>query len=189
MPPIRCTDGPNGIRGTKLFNSVPALCLPCGTGLGATWNKSLIYDAGVLLSEECTAKGAHAWLGPTVNMQRSPLNGRGFESFSEDPFLSGMICASIINGFQSKGSLAVLKHLVVNDQETEKVAVDVSLSDRALREIYLKPFQLVIKHSNPASVMSSYSKLRGVSCSESPELLQKILREEWQYTGLIMSEW
>lgn len=165
------------------------MCIPCGTGLGSTWNKNLIYDAGVLLSEECTTKGAHAWLGPTVNMPRSPLNGRGFECLSEDPFLSGMLAASIINGVQSKGTLAVLKHFVANDQEKEKNTVDVRVSDRALREIYMKPFQLAIRHSTPASVMSSYSKVQGVSCSEDPKLLQGVLRKEWAYDGLILSDW
>ncbi|PVH74438.1 glycoside hydrolase family 3 protein [Cadophora sp. DSE1049] len=189
VPSIRCSDGPNGVRGTKFFNNVPAICIPCGTGLGATWNKELIFRAGILLSSECMAKGAHAWLGPTINMLRSPLNGRGFESFSEDPFLSGILAASIINGVQSNGTLAVLKHFVANDQETEKISVDVLVSDRALREIYLKPFQLALRHSSPASVMASYSKVQGVHCSESKQLLTNILRDEWGFLGLIMSDW
>lgn len=157
--------------------------------MGSTWNKSLIYDTGILLSEECTAKGAHVVLAPTLNLQRSPLNGRGFESISEDPFLSGMLAASLINGIQSKGTLAVLKHFVANDQEKEKNTVDVIVSERALREIYTKPFQIAIRHSNPASVMASYSKVQGVSCSQSPKLLKNILREEWKWKGLIMSDW
>lgn len=112
IPKIRTSDGPNGVRGTRFFNGVLAACIPCGTGLGATWDRELVYEAGQLLGEECLAKGVHAWLGPTINIQRSPLGGRGFESYSEDPFLSGMLAASCINGLQSKGPSAVLKHFV-----------------------------------------------------------------------------
>ncbi|KAL5331631.1 hypothetical protein ACEPPN_001166 [Leptodophora sp. 'Broadleaf-Isolate-01'] len=189
VPSIKCSDGPNGVRGSKFFDSVPGLCIPCGSGLGATWNKSLLRSAGVLLSHECKVKGAHAWLGPTVNMHRSPLNGRGFESFSEDPFLSGMLAARIIEGVQSGESAAVLKHFVANDQETEKRSVDVVISDRALREIYLLPFQLALKYGKPEAVMSSYNKVQGVHCSESKNLLRDILRTEWGFDGLIMSDW
>lgn len=189
VPSIKCSDGPNGVRGSKFFDSVPGLCIPCGSGLGATWNKSLLQSAGVLLSQECKVKGVHAWLGPTVNMHRSPLNGRGFESFSEDPCLSGILAARIIEGVQSGGSAAVLKHFVANDQETEKRSVDVVISDRALREIYLLPFQLALKYGKPEAVMSSYNKVQGVHCSESKNLLQEILRREWGFDGLIMSDW
>ncbi|KAH7386188.1 glycoside hydrolase superfamily [Cadophora sp. MPI-SDFR-AT-0126] len=189
VPSIKCSDGPNGVRGSKFFDSVPGLCIPCGSGLGATWNKPLLQAAGLLLSQECKVKGAHSWLGPTVNMHRSPLNGRGFESFSEDPFLSGMLAAKIIEGVQSGGSAAVLKHFVANDQETEKRSVDVVISDRALREIYLLPFQLAIKYGRPDAVMSSYNKVQGVHCSESKNLLRDILRTEWGFDGLIMSDW
>ncbi|KAI8266339.1 putative beta-glucosidase K [Colletotrichum sp. SAR11_239] len=189
VPAVKCTDGPNGVRGSRFFNPVPALCIPCGSGLGATWNPELIEQAGKLLSKECEAKGAHVWLGPTVNIIRSPLNGRGFESFSEDPHLSGILAGSIIKGVQSRGTLAALKHFVANDQETEKMSVDVCISDRALREIYLMPFQIALRDSNPRVVMSSYNKVQGLHVSESPKILQDILRKEWGFDGLIMSDW
>ncbi|KAF4876473.1 putative beta-glucosidase K [Colletotrichum siamense] len=189
VPAVKCTDGPNGVRGSRFFNPVPALCIPCGSGLGATWNPELIEQAGKLLSKECEAKGAHVWLGPTVNIIRSPLNGRGFESFSEDPHLSGILAGSIIKGVQSRGTLAALKHFVANDQETEKMSVDVCISDRALREIYLMPFQIALRDSNPRVVMSSYNKVQGLHVSESPKILQDILRKEWKFDGLIMSDW
>ncbi|PVH79344.1 glycoside hydrolase family 3 protein [Cadophora sp. DSE1049] len=189
VPSIKCSDGSNRVRGSKFFDSVPGLCIPCGSGLGATWNKSLLQSPGDLLSQECKVKGAHAWLGPTVNMHRSPLNGRGFESFSEDPFLSGMLAARIIEGVQSGGSAAVLKHFVANDQETGKRSVDVVISDRALREIYLLHFEPALKYGKPDAVMSSYNKVQGVHCSESKTLLQDILRTEWGFDGLIMSDW
>ncbi|KAF6802743.1 Cel3c [Colletotrichum sojae] len=189
VPAIKCTDGPNGVRGSRFFNPVPALCIPCGSGLGATWNPELIEQAGQLLSRECDAKGAHVWLGPTVNIIRSPLNGRGFESFSEDPHLSGVLAAAIIKGVQSRGTLAALKHFVANDQETDKMSVDVRVSDRALREIYLMPFQIALRDSSPKVVMSSYNKVQGLHVSENPKILQQILREEWGFDGLIMSDW
>ncbi|KAK1987285.1 glycoside hydrolase superfamily [Colletotrichum cereale] len=189
VPAIKCTDGPNGVRGSRFFNPVPALCIPCGSGLGATWNPELIEQAGQLLSRECDAKGAHVWLGPTVNIIRSPLNGRGFESFSEDPHLSGMLAAAIIRGVQSRGTLAALKHFVANDQETEKMALDVCMSDRALREIYLMPFQIALRDSSPRVVMSSYNKIGGLHVSENPKILGDTLRKEWGFDGLIMSDW
>ncbi|KAH6970298.1 glycoside hydrolase superfamily, partial [Fusarium avenaceum] len=186
---IKCTDGPNGARGGRFFNPVPALCIPCGTGLGATWNPELLYAAGQLLSRECEAKGAHVWLGPTVNLVRGPLNGRGFESFSEEPYLSGVMATAIINGVQSRGTAAALKHFVANDQETAKMSVDICMSERALREVYLKPFQMAVRDAKPKVVMSSYNKVNGVHVSESKKLLQDILRREWQYNGLVMSDW
>ncbi|RGP62712.1 hypothetical protein FSPOR_9099 [Fusarium sporotrichioides] len=186
---VKCTDGPNGARGGRFFNPVPALCIPCGTGLGATWNPELLYAAGQLLSRECEAKGAHVWLGPTVNLVRGPLNGRGFESFSEDPHLSGVLATAIVKGVQSRGTAAALKHFVANDQETAKMSTDICMSARALREVYLKPFQMAVRDAKPKVVMSSYNKVNGVHVSESKKLLQDILRGEWEYDGLVMSDW
>lgn len=168
---------------------MPALCIPCGTGLGATWNPDLIYAAGQLLSRECEAKGAHVWLGPTVNIVRGPLNGRGFESFSEDPHLSGVLAGSIIQGVQSRGTLAALKHYVANDQETEKMAIDVCMSERALREVYLRPFQIAMREGRPRVVMTSYNKVNGYHVSESHHLIRQVLRREWGFDGLVMSDW
>ncbi|KAF4463972.1 Beta-glucosidase [Fusarium albosuccineum] len=189
IPSVRFSDGPNGVRGTRFFKPVPALCLPCGTGLGATWNPDLLYEVGKLLSRECEAKGAHVWLGPTVNMLRSPLNGRGFESFSEDPYLSGVLAGAIIRGVQSRGTLAALKHFVANDQETDKISCDIRMSHRALREIYLKPFQIAMAQGGPRVIMASYNKVNGIHASENPKLLQQILREEWNFDGLVLSDW
>ncbi|KAH7120656.1 glycoside hydrolase superfamily [Dactylonectria macrodidyma] len=189
IPAVKCTDGPNGARGGRFFNPVPALCIPCGTGLGATWNPDLLYAAGQLLSRECEAKGAHIWLGPTVNLVRGPLNGRGFESFSEDPHLSGVLATAIIRGVQSRGTLAALKHFVANDQETAKMSTDVCMSERALREVYLKPFQMAVRDGKPKIVMSSYNKVNGVHVSESKRLLKDVLQQEWGFDGLVMSDW
>ncbi|KAM0323485.1 hypothetical protein ACHAQA_008765 [Verticillium albo-atrum] len=189
VPSVRLSDGPNGVRGTKFFKGVQAACLPCGTGLAATWDVDLLHKAGVLIGEECRAKGAHCWLGPTVNIARSPLGGRGFESFSEDPYLSGKLAGAYINGTQSTGVIAAIKHFVANDQEHERLAVNVHVNDRALREIYLLPFQIAIADSRPGAVMTAYNKVNGTHVSESKEFLETILREEWGWEGLVMSDW
>ncbi|GJN74822.1 glycosyl hydrolase [Purpureocillium lilacinum] len=188
VPSIRATDGPNGIRGTKFFAGIPAACLPCGTALGATWDRDLIYQAGELLGHECIAKGAHCWLGPTINMQRAPLGGRGFESFAEDPHLSGILAKSIILGCESKGVISTVKHLVGNDQEHERRAVDVVVTQRALREIYLRPFQIVARDAKPGALMTSYNKINGKHVVEDARMLN-LIREEWKWNPLIMSDW
>ncbi|KAJ5882605.1 uncharacterized protein N7529_001277 [Penicillium soppii] len=188
VPSIRATDGPNGIRGTKFFAGIPAACLPCGTALGATWDRDLIYQAGKLLGDECIAKGAHCWLGPTINMQRAPLGGRGFESFAEDPHLSGILAKSIISGCESKGIVSTVKHFVGNDQEHERRAVDVLVTQRALREIYLRPFQIVARDAKPGALMTSYNKINGKHVVEDARMLN-LIREEWKWNPLIMSDW
>ncbi|KAJ4286210.1 hypothetical protein N0V88_008073 [Collariella sp. IMI 366227] len=189
VPAIRTTDGPNGARGTRYFNGVPSACLPCGTALGATFDTDLIFELGRLLAAECKAKGAHVLLGPTINIQRGPLGGRGFESFSEDPVLSGTLAGSYCAGVKDLGIVPTLKHLVCNDQEHERVAASALVTERALREIYLLPFQLAIKRAQPGALMTSYNKVNGRHASESRELLQDIVRKEWGYEGLIMSDW
>lgn len=122
-------------------------------------------------------------------MHRSPLNGRGFESFSEDPWLSGILAGAIIKGVQEGGTAAVVKHFVANDQETEKTSVDTIIGERALREIYLLPFQLAIKIGKPDAVMTSYNKVNGIHVSESKQLIKGVLRGEWGFDGLVMSDW
>ncbi|KAJ9656699.1 beta-glucosidase [Coniosporium apollinis] len=189
VPSIRLSDGPNGVRGTRFFNGVPAACLPCGTCLGATWDKSLVQEAGALQGAEAIAKGASVILGPTVNMQRSPLGGRGFESFSEDPILAGTLGASTVCGIQSTGVQATIKHYVCNDQEHERQCQDSRVSERALREIYLMPFMIVQRDSQPGCAMTAYNRVNGVHASESAKLLQDVLRKEWGFSGLVMSDW
>ncbi|BGP37406.1 hypothetical protein JCM10450v2_001316 [Rhodotorula kratochvilovae] len=189
VPAVRTSDGPNGVRGRNFFNGVPSSCFPCGTGLAASFDKEMMHRVGEALGDECRAKSAHMLLGPTINIQRSPLGGRGFESYSEDPLLSGHIAAAYINGLQGKGVAATIKHFVTNDQEFERFSADSVVSQRALREIYLEPFRLAVKHSNPKSFMTSYNRLNGKHCSENQELLDGILRGEWGWNGLIMSDW
>jgi beta-glucosidase len=183
------SDGPNGVRGTRFFGSVPSACLPCGTGIGATFDKDLVNEVGHLLADEAKAKGAHVILGPTINIQRTPLGGRGFESFSEDPILSGTLAASYCRGLEEKGITATPKHFVCNDMEHERMAVDSLVTERALREIYLMPFLVALRDGKPGAIMTSYNKMNGTHCSENEKLLQGILRGEWGWDGLVMSDW
>ncbi|RAK79311.1 beta-glucosidase H [Aspergillus fijiensis CBS 313.89] len=189
IPSIRLSDGPNGVRGTRFFGSVPAACLPCGTALGATFDRDLAEEVGGLLADEAKAKGAHVILGPTINIQRGPLGGRGFESYSEDPLLSGIMAGHYCKGLQQKNISATLKHFVCNDQEHERMAVNSIVTDRAMREIYLLPFMLAIGVEKPDAIMTAYNKVNGIHASESPNLLQDILRGEWGWDGLLMSDW
>lgn len=168
---------------------MPSSCLPCGTAIGATFDRDLAVEIGHLLAAEAKAKGAHVVLGPTINIPRGPLGGRGFESFSEDPLLSGIMAGSYCKGLDEKNILATLKHFVCNDQEHERMAVNSIVTDRALREIYLLPFMLAIAIGKPAAIMTAYNKLNGLHVAENPDLLTGILREEWGWDGLLMSDW
>ncbi|KAF4498057.1 beta-glucosidase [Fusarium agapanthi] len=189
IPPIRLSDGPNGVRGTHFFDSTPSSCLPCGTALGATWNTDLIYRLGQLLSDEAHAKGAHVLLGPTVNIQRGPLGGRGFESFSEDPILSGILAGHYVRGVQKNGVSATMKHFACNDMESARMAVDVQVTERALREVYLLPFMIAVEMASPRVFMTAYNKVNGTHAPDNHHLLQDILRGEWKWDGLVVSDW
>lgn len=186
IPSIRLSDGPNGVRGTCFFDAVPSTCLPCGTGLGATFDAELLQRVGGLLADECRAKGAHVLLGPTINIPRAPLGGRGFESYSEDPFLAGVLAGRYCKGVQDKGIVATLKHFACNDQEDQRMAFNAIVTERALREIYLSPFQIALKHCQAGAVMTSYNKVGGTHSSENEHLLKDILRGEWKWDGLVM---
>ncbi|KAK1711439.1 glycoside hydrolase superfamily [Colletotrichum lupini] len=189
IKPIRLSDGPNGVRGTHFFDSTPSACLPCGTAIGATFDVELVQRLGRLLSDEAHAKGAHVLLGPTINTQRGPLGGRGFESYSEDPVLSGILAGNYVNGVQESGVSATLKHFVCNDLESERMAVNAIVTDRAMREIYLLPFMIAIEMGKPRAIMTAYNQVNGVHAAENKKILQDILRDEWKWDGLVMSDW
>ncbi|KAH0830132.1 glycoside hydrolase family 3 protein [Lanmaoa asiatica] len=172
------------IRGNHFFMSTPAKCLPSATALGATWDTALIEQAGFkLLAGEAKLRAAPVILAPTCNIQRA------FESFSEDPLLSGLIAAAYVKGVQKDGIGTTIKHFVCNDKENDRMAYDSILSERALREIYLMPFMLAQKHAKPWSFMTAYNRVNGTHASENPHLLQDILRNEWKFDGVIMSDW
>ncbi|EJD35757.1 beta-glucosidase [Auricularia subglabra TFB-10046 SS5] len=190
VPAIKVSDGPNGVRGQRFFNGSLAKCIPCATALGSTWDPELVRELGArILAPEAKLRTTSLLLAPTVNIQRSPLGGRSFESFAEDPVLSGTIAAGYINGVQSGGVGCTIKHFVCNDQENARHGSDSILSARALREIYLMPFMIAQRDAKPWAVMTSYNRVNGTHASENPELLHEILRGEWGYEGLVMSDW
>ncbi|CAK5276716.1 unnamed protein product [Mycena citricolor] len=190
IPAIKVSDGPNGVRGNHFLMGTPAKCLPSATALGATWDPALIHEVGLkLLAPEAKLRSASVILAPTCNIQRNPLGGRSFESFSEDPFLSGLISAAYVNGVQDGGIASTIKHFVANDKENDRMAYSSDLSERALREIYLMPFMLAQKLAKPWSMMTAYNRVNGTHVSENKHILQEILRKEWKYDGMVMSDW
>ena len=196
IPSIMVADGPHGLRKQEdsadhlgIHESIPATCFPTAAGLGSTWNRNLIKKVGSALGEECQAEGVSILLGPGVNIKRSPLGGRNFEYFSEDPYLTGEIAAKHIEGVQSQGVGTSLKHFAVNNQEERRMTTDVIIDERTLREIYLTGFEKAIKQAEPWTVMSAYNKVNGVFASENPYLLSDILRDEWGFEGFVVSDW
>ncbi|KAI0693903.1 putative beta-glucosidase from glycoside hydrolase family GH3 [Cytidiella melzeri] len=189
IPAVRMSDGPNGVRGSSHFVPTPAQCLPCATSMASTFDPEMIHQVGALLADEAKVKSSVVLLAPTCNIQRTPLGGRAFESFSEDPHLSGIIAAAYVNGLQANGVAATIKHFVGNDQEHERTAADSVMSDRALREIYLYPFMLAQKLAGPWAYMTSYGRLHGVHTSEYKWLINDLLRKEWGFDGVVISDW
>jgi beta-glucosidase len=187
---LKVTDGPNGARGDGLFTSgTPTACLPVGIALAATWNTELVRQVGQLLGEESLAKGARVLLGPTVNIHRSTLNGRNFECYSEDPYLAARMAVAYINGLQSQGVGASVKHFAGNNSEFERNTISSEIGERALREIYLPAFEAAVKEAGAWTVMAAYNKVNGTFACEHPELLTKILKEEWGFEGVVISDW
>lgn len=189
IPALRLTDGPNGARGAFGNLESTSACTPVGIALGATWNPTIVQQIGEVLGQETKSKSAHILLAPTVNMHRSPIAGRNFECFSEDPFLSGEIATAYINGVQSQGVGACIKHYVGNDQEYERFSISAEIQERPLHEIYLEPFRRAILAAKPWAVMSAYNRINGVYAAENDTLLKTILRQAWGFEGLIISDW
>ncbi len=196
IPSIMVTDGPHGLRKQAegadhlgIYNSIPATCFPSAVGLASTWNKELIKQVGVALGEECQAENVGVLLGPGANIKRSPLCGRNFEYFSEDPYLSSQMAANHVKGVQSQGVGTSLKHFAANNQEHRRMSVDAIVDERTLREIYLASFEDVIKEAQPWTVMSAYNKVNGEYASENNYLLNDILKDEWGFEGFVVSDW
>ncbi|KAL3489914.1 glycoside hydrolase superfamily [Aspergillus germanicus] len=187
--PGKVSDGPNGARGAGFVGTVRSACFPAASCLAATFDTELARRVGEALGEEAESKGVRCLLAPTVCNHRHPLGGRNFESFSEDPLLTGILASQVIQGIQSRGISATIKHFVGNEQETERQRVNTIISERALREIYLRPFEIAVKEARPWAVMTAYNKLNGEHCDSSQYLLNTVLRGDWNWDGLVMSDW
>jgi beta-glucosidase len=194
LPELLVSDGPHGIRRIADVHaltqkSLPATCFPTASSLAATWDVELLFEMGQTLAAEAIALGVDVILGPGVNMKRSPLCGRNFEYFSEDPYQAGAMAASLIKGIQSHGVGTSLKHYAVNNQEFERFSINVQVDERALREIYLPAFETAVTQSQPWTVMCSYNKINGAYGSEHTQLLTDILKKEWGFEGFVVSDW
>jgi beta-glucosidase len=183
------SDGPVGVRGVTWSAADPSIALPSPTALAATWDPELARQAGRLLGQEARRKGVHVLLAPTVNLHRSPLGGRHFECYSEDPLLTGEIGAGYVTGVQDQGVATTVKHFVANDFETERFTASAEVSERALRELYLAPFERIIRNAAAWGVMSAYNAVNGVSMTENGWLQRGVLTDEWAFDGAIVSDW
>ena len=196
IPQLMMSDGPHGLRKQEseadhlgLNESIAAVCFPAGCATGSSFDVELMEQLGDILGKECQAENIGMLLGPAVNIKRSPLCGRNFEYMSEDPYLTGKMAASYINGLQKNGVGASIKHFAANSQEYRRMSSSSELSERTLREIYLPAFEEAVKSSQPKTVMCSYNKINGVFASENKELMTKILREEWGFEGAVVTDW
>ena len=197
IPGYMITDGPHGLRKslassageTDLDDSVPATCFPPAAGLSSSWNPELIHKVGEAMAEECIQEKVAVILGPGVNIKRNPLGGRCFEYWSEDPYLAGHEAIGIVEGVQSKGVGTSLKHFAANNQESDRLRVDARISPRALREIYFPAFEHIVKKAQPWTIMCSYNRINGVHSAQNHWLLTDVLRDEWGFEGIVMSDW
>ena len=191
IPKVHVTDGPNGARGNSLpgMGTDPSACIPCGSALGATWNPALVEELGALVGREARDRGCRGLLAPTVNLHRSPLAGRNFECYSEDPLLSGRLAAGYVRGVQSEGVFATVKHFVGNDAEFERASISSVIDERSLRELYLVPFELAVREGGALAIMTAYNRLNGRWLTQQPAFLLDILRDDWGFEGLVMTDW
>jgi len=188
IPAIKVSDGPNGARGDGVSGK-SAASFPVGSSLGSTWNPELVEAVGAAIGAEAQTKGANVVLGPTINLHRTPLGGRNFECYGEDPWLSGALATAFVRGVQSQGIGACPKHFVCNDSEFERHTISSEVDERTLRELYLTPFEFAVRDADPWTVMSAYNRVNGVYASSHSELLRGVLKGEWQFPGVVVSDW
>ena len=196
IPSIFCSDGPYGIRKQAgagdhlgLNASLPATCFPTAATIANSWDPELGETLGETLGEEAMAQGVNVLLGPGLNIKRSPLCGRNFEYFSEDPYLAGKMAAAYVRGIQSKGVYACPKHFAVNSQELRRMAMNSVVDERTLREIYLTGFEIAVKEGKAKTIMSAYNEVNGTYANENKHLLTDILRKEWGFDGIVITDW
>ena len=196
IPAITLSDGPNGVRKQAgaadhlgLNPSVPATCFPTSATVANSWDPELGEAVGAAMGEEAAAQGVSVLLGPGLNIKRSPLCGRNFEYFSEDPYLAGKMAAAYVRGIQKNGIAACPKHFAVNSQELRRMANDSVVDERTFREIYTTGFEIAIKEGKSKSIMSSYNEVNGVYANENSHMLQEILVDEWGFDGFVVSDW
>jgi beta-glucosidase len=195
IPSVWVSDGPTGLRkareGTNIGvgTSIPATCFPTESALAASWDVGLVREVAGAIATEAQAEDVQVVLGPGVNLKRSPLCGRNFEYFSEDPVLSGRLAAAFVSGLQERGVGASVKHLVANESETDRMITDSQVDERTLRELYLRPFEIVVSSADPWTLMAAYNRLNGSYCTENMHLLRDIVEGEWGYRGLVVSDW
>ncbi|MGH8185722.1 MAG: glycoside hydrolase family 3 protein, partial [Steroidobacteraceae bacterium] len=186
IPAMHFADGPNGVRSTR---GDSATAFATGVAMAASWNCELITRAAAAMGREARALGVHVLLGPNVNIQRNPLAGRNFETYSEDPLLSGSIGTAFVRGLQGEGVGACVKHFVANEQERQRRRGSSNIDERTLREIYLAPFEMIVRQAQPWTVMSAYNRLNGTFMTEHRRLLTEVLKREWGFDGPVMSDW
>ncbi|WP_405180649.1 glycoside hydrolase family 3 C-terminal domain-containing protein [Nocardia sp. NBC_01377] len=186
---IVMSDGPIGVRGVRWAGDDPSVALPSPTALAATWAPDLAARAGRLLAQEARRKGVDVLLAPTVNLHRSPLGGRHFECYSEDPYLTGVIGTGFVRGVQEGGVAATVEHFVANDAETDRFTVDNAIAARPLRELYLAPFEAIVRDARPWAIMAAYNSVNGTTMTEHRELVRGVLRGEWGFDGCVVSDW
>ncbi|CAG7565970.1 unnamed protein product [Fusarium equiseti] len=189
VPHIKMSDGPNGARGESYVSGITAACFPCSTAVGASFDEQQAYRLGEEIAKETITKSANVLLAPTMNIIRSPLGGRNYETYSEDPYLTGILASAFVRGCQSQGIAATPKHFVANESEKCRTKMTSNIDLQTLREIYMLPFQLVLRDSDPWCFMTSYNRLNEEYCADSRWLLEDILRKEWGFSGLVVSDW
>ncbi len=197
IPSILMTNGPHGVQKQAgeatdfagMSNSIPATCFPPAVIQAATWNRELIHEMGVALGEECRQEKVSILLGPGINIKRSPLGGRNYDYYSEDPYFAGEMAKQLIMGIESQGIGASLKHFAVGNQEYRRMTINAVVDERALREIYLAGFETIVKDAQPWTVMNAYTLVNGTYCSENPFLIRDILKKEWGFQGVVLSDW
>src|SRR5690349_16721200 len=186
---LRLSDGPTGVRGLKFVGGRVVSLFPNATLLASAWDEASAYEVGKLLAEEAMAQQIHVVLGPTINLHRSPLGGRLFEAYSEDPLLTGKLAAAYVRGMQDSGIAACLKHLVANESETDRNTVNSVVDEATLRELYLLPFEIAVADGDAWSIMGAYNDVNGQAATEQQHVNNEIVKGEWGYRGLIMSDW